>query len=70
MAEHFSIAIVTGLIHGQQRTRVATSDPAAVDFECPDEFGYYPHPHDCTRYYVCVFGGALLESCTGGLVYR
>lgn len=21
-------------------------------------------------YYVCVFGGALLESCTGGLVYR
>ena len=21
-------------------------------------------------YYVCVFGGPLLESCTGGLVYR
>lgn len=25
---------------------------------------------DDDSYYVCVFGGALLESCTGGLVYR
>ena len=40
-----------------------------VDFVCPEEFGYYPHPSDCTQYYVCVFGGALLESCTGGLMY-
>lgn len=38
-------------------------------FECPEEFGYYPHPNDCSQYYVCVFGGALLESCTGGLMY-
>lgn len=43
----------------------ATSDT----FECPEEFGYYPHPSDCSQYYVCVFGGALLESCTGGLMY-
>lgn len=41
-----------------------------LEFECPEEFGYYPHPRDCTQYYVCVFGGALLESCTGGLMYR
>ncbi|VVC35996.1 Hypothetical protein CINCED_3A022481 [Cinara cedri] len=38
-------------------------------FKCPEEFGYYPHPNDCSQYYVCVFGGALLESCTGGLMY-
>lgn len=42
---------------------------ANSDFNCPDEFGYYPHPTDCSQYYVCVFGGALLESCTGGLMY-
>ncbi|XP_044257344.1 uncharacterized protein LOC123006716 isoform X8 [Tribolium madens] len=40
-----------------------------ANFNCPEEFGYYPHPNDCTQYYVCVFGGALLESCTGGLMY-
>lgn len=46
---------------------VSTSQHDA--FECPEEFGYYPHPADCSQYYVCVFGGALLESCTGGLMY-
>ena len=40
-----------------------------TDFRCPEEFGYYPHSTDCSLYYVCVFGGPLLESCTGGLVY-
>lgn len=31
---------------------VATSEP----FECPEEFGYYPHPTDCSQYYVvCSF---------------
>ena len=37
----------------------------ASDFRCPEEFGYYQHPTECSLYYVCVFGGPLLESCTG-----
>lgn len=41
----------------------------ADQFRCPEEFGYYQHPDECSLYYVCVFGGPLLESCTGGLVY-
>ncbi|XP_060807728.1 mucin-2 [Amyelois transitella] len=59
----------------RQRSSPIRSVPVAadikrdVDFDCPEEFGYYPHPSDCTLYYVCVFGGALLESCTGGLMY-
>lgn len=47
----------------------SSASSLAVDFDCPEEFGYYPHPTDCSQYYVCVFGGALLESCTGGLMY-
>ncbi|CAK1601724.1 unnamed protein product [Parnassius mnemosyne] len=48
---------------------VAANIKREVNFDCPEEFGYYPHPTDCTLYYVCVFGGALMESCTGGLMY-
>ncbi|XP_058794391.1 uncharacterized protein LOC131666057 [Phymastichus coffea] len=51
------------------RSPRASRNAAGLEFECPEEFGYYPHPRDCTMYYVCVFGGALLESCTGGLMY-
>ncbi|KAL1115847.1 hypothetical protein AAG570_006136, partial [Ranatra chinensis] len=64
---------------GSRTSRVATFSTGSsassagsgqpVDFDCPEEFGYYSHPTDCTQYYVCVFGGALLESCTGGLMY-
>ncbi|KRG02466.1 uncharacterized protein Dmoj_GI16440, isoform E [Drosophila mojavensis] len=50
-------------------TNVKSASSNGVNFDCPEEFGYYPHPSDCTQYYVCVFGGALLESCTGGLMY-
>ncbi|XP_076662435.1 chitin deacetylase-like 5 [Halictus rubicundus] len=51
------------------RSARASRNEAVLEFECPEEFGYYPHPRDCTQYYVCVFGGPLLESCTGGLMY-
>jgi len=51
------------------RNRVVAGKSEVIDFNCPEDFGYYPHPSDCTQYYVCVFGGALQESCTGGLMY-
>ncbi|KAM3967605.1 chitin deacetylase-like 5 [Aphomia sociella] len=75
-----ALAIITECFGAQsdrsrQRSGPIRSVPVAADikrdtdFDCPEEFGYYPHPTDCTLYYVCVFGGALLESCTGGLMY-
>ncbi|XP_052739383.1 serine-rich adhesin for platelets isoform X4 [Bicyclus anynana] len=73
------LAVLTVCLAAKDRSRqrsgpirsvpVAADIKREVDFDCPEEFGYYPHPSDCTLYYVCVFGGALLESCTGGLMY-
>ncbi|CAH1153305.1 unnamed protein product [Phaedon cochleariae] len=68
-----SVLIFIGIASSERRLakniRVTTEIKTGVNFNCPEEFGYYPHPDDCTQYYVCVFGGALLESCTGGLMY-
>lgn len=36
-------------------------------FVCPEQFGYYDDMSDCAKYFVCVFGEALHETCTGGL---
>ncbi|XP_015793287.1 uncharacterized protein LOC107369825 [Tetranychus urticae] len=38
-------------------------------FICPEKFGYFPDKRDCTKYFVCVFGEPLHESCTGGLYF-
>ncbi|KAL1493380.1 hypothetical protein ABEB36_011444 [Hypothenemus hampei] len=67
--------LLFGLVEGQRKVvrplpiAPDTKEREKANFDCPEEFGYYPHPSDCTQYYVCVFGGALLESCTGGLMY-
>lgn len=53
-----------------RRNRLPAGKSEVLDFSCPEDFGYYQHPTDCTQYYVCVFGGALQEACSGGLVYR
>ena len=48
----------------------SSSSDSDQTFKCPEEFGYYPHPEECSKYFVCVFGGPLLESCTVGLMNR
>lgn len=40
---------------------------SSVNFRCPEQFGYYADEYNCSKYFVCVFGEALHESCTGGL---
>ncbi|GJQ67068.1 Cda5 [Trypoxylus dichotomus] len=50
-------------------TQVTEEIKPEINFQCPEEFGYYPHPSDCTLYHVCFFGRPVLESCTGGLMY-
>lgn len=40
-------SFIAGFVTGQKRTR--TDEATAVDFECPEEFGYYRDVNDCTR---------------------
>lgn len=56
-------------INPRSSSSTSGSSSTSSQFTCPEEFGYFAHPSDCSLYYVCVFGGALLESCTGGLMY-
>uniref|UniRef100_A0A2S2PIB7 Putative chitinase 3 n=1 Tax=Schizaphis graminum TaxID=13262 RepID=A0A2S2PIB7_SCHGA len=68
-ASHKTAATVVVLLLACVLSGLCQEQKNGEEFKCPEEFGYYPHPNDCSQYYVCVFGGALLESCTGGLMY-
>ncbi|KAH7982260.1 hypothetical protein HPB52_003549 [Rhipicephalus sanguineus] len=39
------------------------------DFQCPDQFGFYPHHKSCDKYYACSNGTASLKTCGNGLVF-
>lgn len=48
-------------------TLTVSSGNKTSAFQCPEKFGYYDDVTDCAKYFVCVFGEALHETCTGGL---
>lgn len=39
------------------------------DFDCPDNFGFYPHYRSCDKYWACENGTASLKVCGNGLVF-
>jgi len=39
------------------------------DFDCPDNFGFYPHFRSCDKYWACENGTASLKVCGNGLVF-
>lgn len=63
------IVLASGQRKVSRNTQVSEEIKPEINFQCPEEFGYYPHPSDCTLYHVCFFGRPVLESCTGGLMY-
>lgn len=38
-------------------------------FNCPDDFGFYPHVKSCDKYWGCDNGTATLKTCGNGLVF-
>lgn len=50
-------------------TLTVSSGNKSSSFECPEQFGYFDDLSDCSKYFVCVFGEALHETCTGGLYF-
>lgn len=38
-------------------------------FNCPDDFGFYPHQKSCDKYWACDNGTASLKTCGNGLVF-
>ncbi|XP_074602749.1 uncharacterized protein LOC141856360 isoform X2 [Brevipalpus obovatus] len=50
-------------------TTNSSSPSSSSSFICPEQFGYFEDQSDCSKYFVCVFGEPLHESCTGGLYF-
>ncbi|XP_066963566.1 peritrophin-1-like [Macrobrachium rosenbergii] len=43
-----------------------TKCPGHCQFECPREYGRFPHPRDCRRFFRCRNGVASYRSCGSG----
>lgn len=39
------------------------------NWQCPHEFGHYPHDTACDKYYSCEGGVATLKTCGNGLAF-
>lgn len=53
--------------HSEPSPEIA--QPAGI--ECPRQNGYFEHedPSNCNQYYECSNGGAVLRTCSTGLVF-
>ncbi|XP_074599997.1 uncharacterized protein LOC141854276 [Brevipalpus obovatus] len=68
---------ITGLVFSLQDKESSFSSSSSslpspspvTSFKCPEQFGYFHDYTDCTKYFVCVFGEALHETCTNGLYF-
>ncbi|KAK8753708.1 hypothetical protein OTU49_001187, partial [Cherax quadricarinatus] len=39
------------------------------NWQCPEDFGYFPHATSCDKYYSCDAGVATLKTCGNGLAF-
>lgn len=47
-----------------------TASAQKEDFKCPDDYGFYPHPVSCDKYWKCDNGLAELKTCGNGLAFE
>ncbi|XP_059475860.1 major mite allergen Der p 23-like [Neocloeon triangulifer] len=48
-------------------SQTTTPAPTPADwFQCPTPSGYFAHPYDCAKYFVCVQNNAWLLRCPPG----
>merc|ERR1712137_479859 len=51
-------------------TTTTTTTEMPSHFRCPENYGYYPNPSDCTSYYQCVGWIPYQFNCQPGLAYN
>ena len=64
----FAPSVTSSTITSSSFSTSVSSSPS-INFHCPEQFGYFADSNDCSRYFVCVFGDPLHETCTGGLYF-
>ncbi|XP_013785504.1 protein obstructor-E-like [Limulus polyphemus] len=55
--------------HGRKKNDVSTPIQTSEVFNCPEYYGFFPHPRNCDRYWSCDNGTATLKVCGNGLVF-
>lgn len=57
------------LVECPEGSTLQIAQPAGI--ECPRQNGYFEHedPSNCNQYYECTNGGAVLRTCSTGLVF-
>lgn len=48
---------------------LSTATAQKDDFQCPDDFGFYPHHISCDKYWKCDGREAELKTCGNGLAF-
>jgi hypothetical protein len=51
-------------------TPKTTTEGSGGDFECPVPDGFFADPTNCSRFYHCAFGEAILQECPAGLYFN
>lgn len=66
---YFVALVLLGVSAIGQAQQSSVVPGGSGNWQCPHEFGFYPHDTSCDQYYQCEAGIATLKTCGNGLAF-